>query len=89
MAKLNESDVAKTNIVRATYENNMWVVLVNDTDGIIYRVEFNGDENEPDSSILAKTKVELMKLDRIEKPVVVEPKRRDTVVGLAPKDNND
>jgi hypothetical protein len=36
MGKLNEIDVAKTSIVRATFENNKWVVLVNDEEGFIY-----------------------------------------------------
>ena len=88
MGKLNEIDVAKTSIVRATFENNKWVVLVNDEEGFIYWVEFNGDENEPDNSILAKTKVELMKLDKFEKPVLPQKTIRESVSGLIPRDNN-
>lgn len=86
MAKLTNEDIAKTNVVRATFENGTWIVLVSDESGFIYRVDFEGEENESNDSLLLKVHNGLLEEDKYEAPVIVEPTVRDTIVGLTPKE---
>ena len=53
MKKLTSGDIALTKIVRATFLNDKWVILVTDTNNYLYNVSFTGLESDDNNTILS------------------------------------
>ena len=85
MKKLTNSDIALIKIVRATFTNDKWVVLVTDANNYIYDVSFNGLESDDNDIILSNTHTALLEVDKYESPVLPVEIIRDDIVGSTPK----
>jgi hypothetical protein len=84
MAKLTTQDIEKTKVIRATFEDSKWVILVSDESDYIYRVEFEGSESDDNETLLFKTHVELSLVDKCEPVVIPQPIIREDLNGLNP-----
>ena len=84
MTKLTTQDIEKTKVIRATFEDSKWVILVSDESDYIYRVEFEGSESDDNETLLFKTHVELLLVDKYEPVVIPEPIIREDLNGLNP-----
>jgi hypothetical protein len=84
MAKLTIKEIEATKVVRATFEESKWVVLVYDETDYIYRVEFEGSESDDNATILAKTHVVLLQVEKYEPAVILQPIIREDLNGLNP-----
>jgi hypothetical protein len=84
MAKLTTQDIEKTKVIRATFEDSKWVILVSDESDYIYRVEFEGSESDDNETLLFKTHVELSLVDKYEPVVIPQPIIREDLNGLNP-----
>lgn len=84
MAKLTALEVEATKIIRATFSNGHWTVLVSDTQNKIYNVRFAGAEGDADSLILTNTHTALLLVDKYEAPVLPVVVERKDVYGHAP-----
>ncbi len=84
MAKLTAEEISNTKVVRATFENNKWVILVSDDTDFIYRVEFDGAESDDNSTLLTKTHEALLDVDKYEPVVIPQPVIREDLNGLNP-----
>jgi hypothetical protein len=81
MAKLTTQEIELCKIVRATFENNKWAILVSEEKGYIHQVIFDGKEDDDNNTILSKTKEALLEVEKYEAPVIVEPITREDIVG--------
>jgi hypothetical protein len=84
MAKLTTQDIEKTKVIRATFEDSKWVILVSDENNYIYRVEFEGSESDDNETLLSKTHIELLEIEKYEPVVIPEPIVREDLNGLNP-----
>jgi phosphomannomutase len=84
MAKLTAKDIETTKVIRATFENSKWVILVTDETNYIYRVEFEGSESDDNATILTKAHAALLEVDKYEPVVIPEPIIREDLNGLNP-----
>ena len=84
MAKLTAEEISKTTVVRATFENNRWIILVSDENDLIYRVDFDGAESDDNSVLLSKTHQGLLEVDKYEPVVVPQSVIREDLNGLNP-----
>ena len=82
MTKLTAQEIEKLKVIRATFENNKWIVLVSDDNNFIYRVMFDGLETDDNETIITKTKSGLLGVDKIEPTVLPEPTIRRDIAGL-------
>jgi|DEB19_MinimDraft_2_1074335.scaffolds.fasta_scaffold184177_2 hypothetical protein len=85
MEKLTSNEIALTKIVRATFLNDKWVVLVSDADNNIYNVSFTGLESDNDDTILSNTHAALLEVDKYVAPVLPVTINRENIIGLTPK----
>jgi len=82
MAKLTAEEIENLQVIRATFDNGKWVVLVSDENNFIYRAMFDGLEGDDNSTIITKTKVELLEVDKFEPIVVPTPIIREDITGI-------
>jgi hypothetical protein len=85
MKKLTSGDIALTKIVRATFLNDKWVILVTDTNNYLYNVSFTGLESDDNNTILSNTHTALLDVDKYEVPVLPVDVTREDIVGSTPK----
>jgi hypothetical protein len=84
MAKLTAEEISNSKVVRATFENTKWVILVSDDNDFIYRIEFDGTESDDNSILLSKTHEALLDIDKYEPVVIPQPIIREDLNGLNP-----
>ena len=84
MAKLTAQEIEMTRVIRATFEDSKWVILVSDDNNCIYRVEFEGSESDDNGVLLSKTHIELSLVDKYEPVVFSGPIIREDLNGLNP-----
>lgn len=84
MAKLTIQEIEATKIIRATFENNKWVILVFDESNHIYRVEFTGTESDDNATILNNLHIALLEVEKYEPVVIPQPTIREDLNGLNP-----
>jgi hypothetical protein len=84
MAKLTAEEISNSKVVRATFENTKWVILVSDDNDFIYRIEFDGAESDDNSILLSKTHEALLGIDKYEPVVIPQPIIREDLNGLNP-----
>ena len=84
MAKLTTQEIEATKIIRATFENDKWVILVFDESNHIYRVEFTGNESDDNATILNNLHTALLEVDKYEPVVIPQPTIREDLNGLNP-----
>ena len=84
MVKLTKIEVEALNIIRSTFENGKWIILAEDVSHFIYRVSFEGLEDDEDSVLLANAHAAFLLVDKIEVPTLVQPITRDYICGLNP-----
>jgi len=84
MAKLTAQEIETTKVIRATFEDSKWVILVSDEANYIYRVQFEGSESDDNTTLLTKTHTELLEVDKYEPVVIAEPVVREDLNGLNP-----
>ena len=84
MAKLTTNEIEQTKVVRATFLDGRWVVLVSDEKEYIYRVIFEGEETDDNSIILSNTHNELLNVEKHEEPIILKEVTRDNINGLNP-----
>lgn len=84
MAKLTAKDIETTKVIRATFEDSKWVILVTDEANYIYRVEFEGSESDDNTTLLTKAHAALLEVDKYEPVVIPEPIIREDLNGLNP-----
>jgi hypothetical protein len=85
MLKLTDRDITLTKIVRATFLNDKWVILVTDTNNYLYNVSFTGLESDDNNTILSNTHTALLDVDKYEEPVLPVDITREDIVGSTPK----
>jgi hypothetical protein len=85
MPKLTDRDITLTKIVRATFLNDKWVILVTDTNNYLYNVSFTGLESDDNNTILSNTHTALLDVDKYEEPVLPVDITREDIVGSTPK----
>lgn len=81
MANLTAQEIELCKVVRATFENGKWSILVSEENGFIYQVSFDGSEGDDNAQILLKTKEALLEVEKYEEPVIVQPLTRDDIIG--------
>lgn len=81
MANLTTQEIELCKVVRATFKNGKWSILISEESGFIYQVSFNGKEDDDNVTILSKTKEVLLEVEKYEPPVIVTPLTRDDIVG--------
>jgi phosphomannomutase len=84
MAKLTAQEIETTKVIRATFEDSKWVILVSDEANYIYRVEFEGSESDDNATLLTKVHAALLEVDKYEPVVIAEPVVREDLNGLNP-----
>jgi len=84
MAKFTIKDIESSKIIRATFEEGNWVIIVSDNNNLMYRVIFEGSESDDNSILLSKTHSALLELDKHEPTVIPEPIVREDLSGLNP-----
>jgi hypothetical protein len=84
MAKLTVQEIEATKVIRATFENSKWVILVSDETNYIYRVEFEGSESDDNTTLLTKTHAALLEVEKYEPVVIPQPIIREDLNGLNP-----
>ncbi len=84
MAKLTNEEIANSKIIRATFENGKWIILVCDENDFIYRVTFEGAESDENSTLLTKTNEALLEVDKHEPVIVTQSIIREDLNGLNP-----
>ena len=84
MSKLTTQEIKKTKVIRATFENSKWVILVSDEANYIYRVQFEGSESDDNTTILTKLHAELLEVEKYEPVVIPESIIREDLNGLNP-----
>lgn len=87
MAKLTIQEIEATKVIRATFENSKWVILVSDENNYIYRVEFEGCESDDNITLLTKTNTALLEIDKYDVVVTHNPIIRVDLNGLNPLNN--
>jgi hypothetical protein len=85
MAKLTAQEIEESKVIRATFEEGKWVILVSDSNDFIYRVMFDGLEGDDNNTLLSKTKEALLEVDKYEPPVIPTPVVRDDIIGSSLK----
>jgi len=84
MAKLTAEEVAAAKVIRATFENGKWIILVSDSSDFIYRVDFEGAESDDNATLLSKTHEALLETEKYEPVVIPQPVVREDLTGLNP-----
>jgi hypothetical protein len=84
MSKLTAQEIEKTKVLRATFEDNKWVVIVTDEDNMVYRVSFDGTESDTNETILSNVHNELLNVDKIVPVFIPQPIVREDLNGLNP-----
>jgi hypothetical protein len=84
MNKLTTQEIEKTKVLRATFEDDKWVVVVTDKDNMVYRVSFVGSESDTNETILSNIHNELLNVDKIVPVVTPQPIIREDLNGLNP-----
>jgi hypothetical protein len=84
MSKLTAQEIEKTKVLRATFEDNKWVVIVTDEDNMVYRVSFDGTESDTNETILSNLHNELLNVDKIVPVFIPQPIVREDLNGLNP-----
>jgi hypothetical protein len=84
MAKLTIQEIGASRIIRATFEDNRWIILVSDENNYIHRVEFDGSESDDNTTLLTNTHIALLEVDKYEPVVIPEPIIREDLNGLNP-----
>lgn len=84
MAKLTAQEIEATKVIRATFENGKWVILVSDETSYTYRVDFEGSESDDNATLLTKAHTALLEVDKYEPVVIPEPMVREDLNGLNP-----
>lgn len=84
MAKLTAEEVAASKVIRATFEEGKWIILVSDSSDFIYRVDFDGVESDDNATLLSKTHAALLETEKYEPVVIPQPVVREDLTGLNP-----
>jgi hypothetical protein len=82
---MTNQEIELTTVVRATFENNIWNIVVTDENQHLYGLRIEGNENDNDDDLLDKIEKKLLTINKYVPPVLYAPTTKESLVGKKPK----